>query len=99
MNVKSNEQHENKEQPCRIVGCKKMTQAARGARTAGATWTCTVHRRMLTLSSGERAVGVWRDGPRSFATGGSSKAVARGPMDAFYRWAKADFEEPRGLSL
>jgi hypothetical protein len=42
---------------------------------------------------------AWRDGPRSFATEGSSKAVARGPMDGFYGGARADFEEPRGEAL
>jgi hypothetical protein len=50
-----NEQHENKEHPCRIVGCRETTQAPRSARTQGATWTCPVHRGMLTLSANERA--------------------------------------------
>jgi hypothetical protein len=47
-------QHEDKQHPCRIVGCPETTQASRRDRALGATWTCVVHRRMLTLSARER---------------------------------------------
>jgi hypothetical protein len=48
-------QHEDKTHPCRFIGCKETTQAPRHARTIGATWTCLVHRRLLTLTPTERA--------------------------------------------
>jgi len=51
----SNEQHEDKTHPCRIIGCSEVTQGPRRARAAGWTWACAVHRRMLTLSATERA--------------------------------------------
>jgi hypothetical protein len=47
-------QHEDKTHPCRIVGCPETTQASRRDRALGATWTCAVHRRILTLSARER---------------------------------------------
>jgi hypothetical protein len=53
--MKSNEAHESKEHPCRFIGCNEVTQASRRDRAIGATWTCVVHRRMLTLSATERA--------------------------------------------
>jgi len=50
-----NEQHDDKTHPCRIIGCNEVTQASPRDRAIGATWTCVVHRRMLTLSATERA--------------------------------------------
>jgi hypothetical protein len=50
-----NRQHEDKTHQCRFIGCKETTQAPRHARTIGATWTCLVHRRLLTLTPTERA--------------------------------------------
>jgi hypothetical protein len=47
-------QHEDKKHPCRIVGCPETTQASRRDHALGATWTCAVHRRILTLSARER---------------------------------------------
>jgi hypothetical protein len=50
-----NEVHEKKALSYRIIGCQETTQAPRHARAIGATWTCAVHCRMLTLSPVERA--------------------------------------------
>jgi hypothetical protein len=49
-----NEQHEDKSQQCRMVGCRETTQAPRVARAAGATWICAVHRAALRFTIHER---------------------------------------------
>ena len=50
----SNEWHEDKSQQCRMGGCRETTQAPRSARTASATWLCTLHRAPLRFTIRER---------------------------------------------
>lgn len=47
-------QHPDKSQQCRMVGCPEVTQAPRNARTNGATWLCTLHRKALRFTIPER---------------------------------------------
>ena len=47
-------QHPDKSQRCRMVGCPEVTQAPRVARAQGATWLCAIHRAALRFSIHER---------------------------------------------